>query len=123
MHAGSVKGMDSCVDTWNTLKATLQYNYSQAIFFPPVMHFKSTSKASVAELKSHSWLAIKLCASMMTIMLGNNGCNACQRGNTDNIKGSSSSSLQPAQSTRMEDKVAGLFLLQAYQISNLVCSV
>lgn len=38
MHAGSVKGNDTCIDTWKTLKATLQYSYYFKFLFPSAVH-------------------------------------------------------------------------------------
>lgn len=106
MHAGSVKGMDPVLTHGIHLK--LHYNtiISGQVFFSCRVHISNNFPASKAyqkpwwlQLKSHSWLAIKLCASMMMIMSGNNGCNACQRGNASDI--STSKTTAPAVCNRL----------------------
>lgn len=112
ISAGTVKQMDPVL----THRTHLKLNYNTIISRQVLSHIvhavlnnflasKAHQKPQWLQLISHSWLAIKLCASMMMIMLGNNGFNACQRGNTGDIstsKTSSSSSLQQARRTRMK---------------------
>ena len=72
----------SCVDT-KSFKAVVQYNYSQGHFFllpHTLSHIKkSHQKPRWLQLKSRSWPAIKLCASMMMLMCGNDGCYKVQK--------------------------------------------
>lgn len=99
MHAGSVKVMDAVFTCGIHLKLHYSTIIPKQVFFSRRASYNlSASKAHQKpwwlQLKSHSWLAIKLCASMMTIMSGNNGCNVCQRGNAGDILTSKTQRLQ-----------------------------
>lgn len=85
---------------------------------------KAHQKHQWLQLKSHSWLAIKLCASMMMIMSGNNGCNACQRGNTATFQHQRQQLQQFAAGWENQDesKASYCFWPCKFLISNLPCS-
>lgn len=85
MHS-ECEGNESCVDMCNTLKGRFKKTIILRQFFSTTVYSISNnllpSKAHQTplwlQLKSHRWIAIKLCASMMMIMSHNSGGNTCQ---------------------------------------------